>query len=434
MMTATHDPRLAQAEAETERHYRRNFAAGLVHGVFFQTSAAFGSIHTVLPSFVALLTQSTVAVGLMAAIQGAGEIVPQMFTAYLIEDRPRKKPYLLAIITVRWVSWMLLAYLTFRYAAAHPGLVLAVLIALFGLFSVAGGMGTVVYADVFSKAIPAQRRGRFVGLRQLLGYLMAIGAGYVVKAILDDPLRWPFPTSYALIFLLSALTLGVAFTGFALIREPVYPVQRSSHSLGDLLRRAVVLARQNPNFRRLLSARALTASVLALAPFYVVYAQAEVGVDPGMVGVYLAAQMAGGALSNLLWGWLGDRYGNRAVIVGASASGGLAPLLALLAPRTSPLLFVLVFAALGATISGERLGYSNFILEMAPLALRPTCVALQNTLLAPVALLPLVVGALIAAWSYPVLLVAGVALMAAALVLALRLLDPRHGDEGACLA
>ena len=427
------DPQLAQFEADSERYYRRNFVAGLVHGVFFQPSAAFGSIHTVLPAFVALLTTSTVAVGLMAAVQGVGEILPQMFTAYLIEDRLRKKPYLLAIITVRWISWAVLAYLTYRYGLSNPGLVLAVLLVLFGVFSLAGGMGTVVYADIFSKAIPAQRRGRFVGLRQLFGYLMAIGAGYVVKFILDDPDRFPFPDNYALIFTLSALLLGVAFTGFALIREPVYPSQRMSRSLGDLLRRAVVLARQNPNFRRLLAARALTTTVLAIAPFYVVYAQTDVGVEPGMVGLYLSAQMAGGALSNLLWGWLGDRYGNRTVIVGTALAGGLAPLLALLAPLTSELLFVPVFAALGATISGMRLGYSNFILEMAPVELRPTCIALQNTLLTPVAILPLVVGVLIAAWSYPTLLVMGVALMALAVFLSLRLLDPRHGADGACL-
>ncbi len=432
-MSPADDPRLAQAEAESERTYRRNFAAGLVHGVFFQAAAAFGSIHTVLPSFVVLLTSSTVAVGLMAAVQDFGEIVPQMFTAYLIEDRPRKKPYLLAIITVRWVSWALLAFLTFRYGTTHPEMVLAVLIALFGLFSVAGGMGTVVYADVFSKAIPAQRRGRFVGLRQLVGYLMAIGAGYVVKLILDDPARFPFPANYALIFLLSAALLLVAFTGFALIREPVYPMQRTSPSFGSLLRRAAVLARQNPNFRRLLAARALTATVLALAPFYVVYAQTGASVNPGAVGIYLSAQMAGAALSNLLWGWLGDRYGNRTVVVGTAVMGGLAPLLALLAPATSSLLFMPVFAALGATISGMRLGYSNFVLEMAPAELRPTCVALQNTLLMPVALLPLAVGILIEAWSYPLLLGGGVLLMAAATVLGLRLLDPRHGAAGACL-
>jgi MFS family permease len=292
----------------------------------------------------------------------------------------------------------------------------------------------VIYADVFSRAIPAQRRGRFIGLRQLIGYLLAIGAGYVVKAILDDPARFPYPDSYALIFLLSAVLLLIAFTGFALIREPVYPVKRVSRSLGALLRRAVGLARQNANFRRLLAAQALTTSVLALAPFYVVYARSEVGVDPGAVGLYLSAQMAGAAVSNLLWGWLADGKGNRSVVVGTAVTGGLAPLLALLAPVLTPALFLLVFALLGATLSGLRLGYNNFVLEMATVEMRPTCVALQNTLLLPVVALPLVVGTLIEVWSYPALLAAGVVLMAIATWLGIRLLDPRHGPEGACLS
>jgi MFS family permease len=427
------DTTFDQFQADSERYYQRNFVAGLVHGVFFQASAAFGSIHTVLPAFVATLTASTVAVGLMAAVEGVGQVLPQLFTAYLLEDRPRKKPYLLAIITIRWVSWLVLAYLTFAYATTHPELVFTVLILLFGLFSVAGGMGMVVYADLFARAIPAERRGRFIGLRQLFGYLLAIGAGYVVKAILDDPQRFPYATNYALIFFLSAITLLVGFTGFALIREPVYPVKRTSQSLGDLLRRAMGLARQNANFRRLLAAQGLTAAVMALAPFYVVYAREAVGVDVGMVGLYLAAQMAGGALSNLLWGWLADGFGNRAVIIGTAIAGALAPALALLAPYTTPALFVLVFAFLGATISGMRLGYNNFVLEMASIELRPTCVALQNTLLAPILLLPLVVGVLIQAWSFQALLVVGIMFMAVAVWLGLRLLDPRQNADGACL-
>ena len=425
---------VVDSEAESERYLRRNFSAGLVHGVFFQAAAAFGDINTVLPSFLALLTSSTVAVGLMAALQGFGEIVPQMFTAYLIEDRPRKKPYLLWIITVRWVSWAVLAWLTFSYGTTRPELILGILIALFSLFSIAGGMGTVVYADVFSKAIPTLRRGRFTGWKQLLGYALAIGAGYLVKFILDQPDRFPYPTNYALIFLLSSIGLFIAFAGFAMIREPVYPVQRVSQSLGALLRRSVKLAQGNSNFRRLLAARALTTAGLALAPFYVVYARQEVGVSAGMVGLYLAAQMAGGALSNLLWGWLSDRFGNRAVLIGISVTGGMAPLLALLAPGISTALFVPVFFFLGATISGMRLGYSNFILEMAPLGLRPTCVALQNTLLTPVALLPLAVGGVLQVISYPTLLGIGLVIMTANLIMTFLILDPRHDPAGACVS
>lgn len=426
-------PEIGAADVEVMRHYRRNFTAGLIHGVFFQAAAAFGSIYTVLPSFVALLTPSTLAVGMMAAVQDAGEIVPQLFTAYWVEPRPRKKPFLVGVVAIRFISWVLLAWLTFQLGASRPELVLAVLLTLFSLFSLAGGVGTVVYADVFAKAIPAARRGSFTGWKQLLGYAAAIGAGYIVKLILDDNSGLPFPTNYALIFAFSALLFSVALAGVTLIKEPIQPVQRNAASFADLLRRSSVIVRANPNFRTLLGVRALTMAGLALAPFYVVYAQSNLGVDAGMVGVYLSAQMAGAALSNLLWGWLGDNRGNQPVVIGTALAGGLAALLALLTPPTLPQFYTLVFVLLGAAMSGLKLGYPNLLLEMAPAHIRPTCVALQNTLVAPVVLLPLVVGAAVQFVSYQLLLTVTVVVMAGAVLLALRLRDPRRDPAGACL-
>lgn len=130
-------------------------------------------------------------------------------------------------------------------------------------------------------------------------------------------------TVYALIFAFSALLFSVALGGVSLIEEPIQPVQRNAASFPDLLHRASVIVRANANFRTLLGVRALTMAGLALAPFDVIYAQRNLGVDVGMVGVYLSVQMAGAALSNLLWGWLGDRYGNQPVVVGTALAGVL---------------------------------------------------------------------------------------------------------------
>lgn len=424
---------ITQFEQDSARYYHRNFFAGLVHGIFFQMSAAFGSIHTVLPAFVTLLTPSALAVGLMAAIQDFGEIVPQLFTAYLLEDKPRKKKYLLAVITVRWVSWGLLAWLTYRYGLSNPLLVLGVLIALFGLFNLAGGMGTVIYADIFARAIPANRRGRFTGARQIGGFALAILAGYIVKLILDNEAAFPFPINYSLIFLLSTVTLAVAFTGFALIKEPVYPVQRKSESLRVMLRRALGLVRINANFRRLLVSRAIMGVGVALAPFYVVHARQTVAADAGVIGLYLSAQMAGAALSNILWAWLADTRGNKSVIMGTLASSGLASLLAVLLPGIAPMAYALVFVLLGAMLSGLKLGFSNFILEMAVPDMRATCVALQNTLIAPITLLPLVAGFLIEGSSFALVFGVQAALMVVGLAVSVKLLDPRTDQAGACI-
>jgi MFS family permease len=413
--------------------YRRNFTGGLIHGVFFQLSEAFSNINTVLPSFIATLTGSTIVIGVIVVAQEIGHVLPQMFTAYRVEDRPYEKPILMWIITMRWVSWGLLALVTALFALDQPDLVLILLVGLFAAFSLAGGVGSVVYADVFAKAIPTDKRGRFIGWKQLIGYTLAIGAGWVVAWILSDPDRISYPMNYALIFLLAAVFLLVALIGIVIVKEPPSTHERQTESLGESVQRAVHLTKANRNFRRLLTARGLTSVLLMSAPFFVLFAVDDVGVEPAAIGLFLAAQMTGAALSNLLWGWLGDRFGNRTVIIGTSITGLAAPLAALAALVAGPIPLYLTFFLVGATMSGVRLGYANIILEMAPDHLRATCVALLGTLLAPLALLPLAIGIVVTWVPLAAVLVLDAGAMAGAVVISMLLRDPRRGAEGICI-
>ncbi len=427
METIQHDDEARPAD------YHRNFTGGLIHGVFFQLSEAFSNINTVLPSFIATLTGSTIVIGLMVVAQEVGSVLPQMFTAYHVEDRKYEKPILMWIITMRWVSWAFLAVVTAMFALDRPDLVLFLLIGLFAAFSLAGGVGSVVYADVFAKAIPTQKRGRFIGWKQLIGYTLAIGAGWVVAWILSGSGGIGYPMNYALIFFLAAVFLLIAFLGIVIVREPPSTHERQTESLSESIQRAIHLTKVNKNFRRLLTTRGLTSVLLLSAPFFVLYALDDVGVNQGAIGLYLAAQMTGAALSNLLWGWLGDRFGNRTVIIGTSVVGLGAPLAALAALVVGPWPLYLTFFLVGATMSGLRLGYANIILEMAPDHLRATCVALLGTLLAPLALLPLAIGIVVTWAPISAVLVLDAVAMVGAVVISILLRDPRHGGDGVCV-
>ena len=414
--------------------YARNFTGGMIHGVFFQLSEAFSNINTVLPSFIATLTGSTVIIGVLVVAQRLGEVVPQMFTAHLVEARRYEKPILMWIITMRWVSWALIAAMTALFALDKPQLVLFLLVGLFAAFSMAGGVGSVVYADVFAKAIPTERRGRFIGWKQLIGYTLAIGAGWVVAWILSDPVRIPYPYNYALIFALAAGFLLIAFVGIAIVREPPSTHERQVSTFTETLKRAAHLTVVNPNFRWLITARGLTAILIMSAPFFIVYALQDIGVPQAAVGLYLAAQMTGAALSNLLWGYLGDRYGNRTVIIGTSIAGLIAALSALSALALGAIPLYLTFFLVGTTMSGLRLGYSNIILEMSPDHLRATCVALMGTLLAPLAVIPLVMGIAVTWIPLGVILLVDAVAMTGAVVASFVVRDPRHGADGACIS
>jgi hypothetical protein len=76
---------------------------------------------------------------------------------------------------------------------------------------------------VFAIAIPAQKRGRFIGWKHLVGYTIAIGTGWVVAWVLSIPDRVTHPTNYALIFLLAALFLLIAFVGITIVNGPLGP-------------------------------------------------------------------------------------------------------------------------------------------------------------------------------------------------------------------
>jgi len=414
-------------------HYRRNFIAGLVHGVFFQASAALSSIHTVLPSLVAALTPAASAVGMMATLQSVGQVLPQLYTAYVVDRMARRKPLLLFIITFRFISFLLLAGMVYAYGLTRPMLVLAALLVLFGAFSLLGGMGSVVYADIFSRAIPARRRGRFAGIKQFFGYLLAILSGYFVKWVLGQPERFPFPNNYAIILGASGVTLAIALLGFTLIKEPPTPQRRVLHHRNAIWGTAFQLFKSSSSLRVLILVQALIMLNLAIAPFFVIHAKKDLAIPPATVGVYLSLQMTGAALANIPWAWLSDYRGNRAVIIGIALTGLLTTLLALMTPASLSWLYGGVFILLGAAISGASVGFANIILEMADDATRPVCVALRNSALLPIAIAPLLVGVLTRWFTYPTLFAASAFIALSALFLAVfRLPEPRDHPDVIC--
>jgi DHA1 family bicyclomycin/chloramphenicol resistance-like MFS transporter len=143
--------------------------------------------------------------------------------------------------------------------------------------------------------------------------------------------------------------------------------------------------------------------------------------------------MAGAALSNLLWGWLADRYGNKPVILGSILSGGMATAVALVVLSIWPPAYALVFVFVGAMLSGMKIGYSNFILEMAEPTMRATCVALQNTIIIPITALPLVTGILLESFSFPTIFAGELILLTAGFIVSLKLIDPRDHEAGICI-
>ena len=416
-----------------EHEVRRSFALGVFNGTAFRFAEALIDPPLVLTWFVSQLTTSNLLIGLVAPMGDAGWFLPQIFVSARLQRMQRKMPSYIIVAVIRTVAWLLLA--TAVWLVDDPIILLVGFFVLYAIARLSAGLGGLTFFDVVAKTIPARRRGRFFAWRQLLGGLLGLGGGWVVKMLLNHP-ALPFPRGHAALFLLYCAVMAPALAAFALIREPPGPVVAEPVTLGGQLRRAGRLWRTDRVYRRYIAARLSLAMANVALPFYGIYAKNVLGAPEGMVGVYVVARVGALLLSNLLWGRLSDERGNRLVMRLMSLGSGLAALSALalvgmvglLRPQGAwlPYLALPLFFLDGAVRPAQILTGSNFLLELIPGAERPLYLGLSNTLMGVVVLISGLGGLVVDFFGFAGLFAVSLGLCLAGYVFASGLPEPRE--------
>lgn len=397
---------------------------GLLHGVFFNGGMAFSNPTTILSVFLNTFTHSKVIVGLFSSVMNTGSVLPQLFVANRLENKVYKKPVLVMAITIRALCWGLLGLITYFLGGSHPLMIVVSLFFLLTLFSFMGGIAVVPFTDIWGKAIPSTLRGRFFGYRQLLGGLLAIGAGFIVKYILGNK-NLSFPDNYAFLFLFSFIFISISYLALGSLKEPIEEVHKTRLTFKNFLKKAFHILKLDRNYRIFLFVQILIGANGLILPFYVLYAKDIIGIEVKMIGMFISAQMLGSTLSNVLWAYLSDYAGNKKVIQINAFLSLLMPLVALLITRQLWTLFLLLFILIGFSTAGGVIGYMNFLLDTAPPKDRPTYISLNGTLTIPVMLFPLIGGIIIQYTSYKFLLIITMVVMLVGFILSLWLREPR---------
>ncbi len=400
-----------QATHAIARHARRNFWLNVLDGCAFIFGISMVSRLTVLPLFVARLSDERWVQGLIPALAQAGVLLPGLFMAPLVASLPRRKPLIMLATSTERLPILALGLVLLFWPTLPPAVLLAIFFALYAAHAIGGGFTITAWQDFIARLIPQRRWGTFFGLQFGLGGLLGVAGAAVASRILASQ---PFPQSFGILALIcfGAMVLSYIFLGLTV--EPPQPAA-PRQPLGAFLRGIGPLLRRDHTFRRYLFCRGAIAlglvghsfvTAAALERFHV--ADAEVGL---FTGVLLAAQ----AVGHMGGGLLADRWGHKQVLELATGLGMLALLLAAVAPSAA--WFLPIFALVGLAQSGYQLSGFTLVFSFSTPSERPTYIGVANTALAPVAAIgPLLAGSLAEASGYNalflVLLVVGLVGMA----------------------
>ncbi len=414
-------------------HAEWNFRLLALDGVLFFAAFAFMDPNTLLPAFVGTLTNSSLLIGLIVTIRSGGWLMPQLIAANYIEQLPLKKTMLLRFGFLSRVAVVALAIVVAGANMLPAPLVLTLFFVLFSTFNLCEGASTVAWVDIIGKTLPPGRRGALFTQMQFFGNLLGLGGGLVVKAVLDSD-RLGFPGNYALLLFLAAFVYILEYVALYNLREDPVEASTEKRSLMAYFRSMPQLVARSPQFARVAAIRILLGCNSLVLPFYAVYGQKELALEPGMLGVFLSLMTVGTMAGSLVFGRVSDHLGNRRVIQLTAATALLAPvaaigtigLIGLRGPSGLAPLYSLVFVFLGFSQSGMMLGFTNYLLEIVSEQERPSYYGLLNAMTAPTSLLPLLGGSIVAVFSFPAALTVAIMLLAAGFGLTLRLPEPRH--------
>jgi MFS family permease len=374
-------------DSEVERNYRHNFTVNVLDGTTFWLGTSFIATRTILPVYVSHLTDSTLAIGLLAMIVSTGWLLPQLFTANWVQRLPVKKVVVVQVGSYAERLPLFLMILSPLLATHSLTLALVTFFIFLTWHVVGAGVIAVGWQDMIAKIFPTRRRGRFFGISNFGGTATGILGASAAVYVLD---LYGFPYGYAICFAAAAFFIFISWVFAAQTREPAQVSKAEPVSQREYLGSLPAILRNDPNFRRyMLSQIVVVLGGMAIG-FLTVYAVQRWNLADGQAAVFTISMLIGQAASNLVFGWLADRKGHKVVLELSVLCGALAVGIASIAP--SPTWFYLVFVLAGASAAGFILSGIMIVFEFCEPERRPTYIGLNNTVMGVFAALTPLLG------------------------------------------
>ena len=373
------------------KNLRYNIFVNLLDGGMFGFALGFASFGTILPLFVASMTNSATLIGLVPAIHSTGWLLPQLFTANHTARLRRYKPTVMLATIHERLPFLGLGFIALLLPriGLEIGLILTFVMLIWQ--GLGGGFTANSWTSMISKIIPSETRGTFFGLQGAVANLFISGAAVCAGYLLN----WlKSPIDFMACFLIASFFFTISWFALSLTREPedkekvIEEIQAPFwHGAGRILKR-------DANFNWFLVARFLSQFATMGFSFYIVYALRRFHMTVVTAGYFTATLTISQTVANAGMGWIGDHVGHRWMLILGAIAAMLSSLLAWSA--SSIVWFFPIFFLSGlANVSIWTIGMAMTV-DFSSEAERPFYIGLSQTLTAPATIIAPLIGGWIA--------------------------------------
>ncbi|BDI28753.1 hypothetical protein CCAX7_008040 [Capsulimonas corticalis] len=339
-----------------------NFFSCVIDSIGWPLGMAFFSNTIILPVFLAHLGASDLLVGCVPALMNLLITLPGFLVVPYLSRRKRARGFLIWIALLERFALFPLVPLTLILGVSHPKWMIAALFGCLTVHATMMGLNQPAYWMAVGKTIPSHWRGRLYGVAGGIGGVLSVGVERLLSHLLSGP-SGGFPEGYSQGFLIGFLILTFTVLPLGFLREPDSPVVVDKDAHPPFARELTRVLRGNRSFRNFLYAQTAFQLAAGVTPFYILYAQRDIGANTTAVAAFTGVMVCVTAFGGLGWGAWADRAGNKIILLAASLCAVLAPLAALGAH--APVTFYSVFILLALLASASNIAGANIVMEFA---------------------------------------------------------------------
>lgn len=276
---------------------KNNFYAYLWHAIFLALAGNFMDVDTIIPSMIIDAGGNAFHIGLLTAIMLGGSSFMQIVFSPFLNNKSKKKGYLIMAILLRVAALLGLGLLLFFFNQNEKfGSALTLIFLLITIFSLSGAFAAISYTDILGKSMFEDKRKSFFSLRQAL---MSIGV--FISAILAAKMlkAFEYPLNYGALFITAGASLAIATLGFWRVKEVQSPIVKLN-KLKDYfatLKNEIVSNRRLRGYLLLVNTMGIS---LTLLPFLMLYSKEHFNIGNDQVGQYLIFKVSAGVIAGLL--------------------------------------------------------------------------------------------------------------------------------------